>query len=125
MLPTPESAESHAANQQRLVAIELQRKKGEELERQAQLRKLDNASKQLELQQAVTEKLAAFELHKEKKLAAIKHKEKKLAAIKLQEEKRLAAVELRREKVEELEHQAQQRDLDTATKRLELQRLRY
>ena len=47
--PGPDSAEWQVANRQRLVAIELQRGKVQELERQAQQRELDDTTRRLEL----------------------------------------------------------------------------
>jgi hypothetical protein len=90
-----------------------------ELEQQkhkAQRRKLNDAARPHKLQQA--EKPAVIELPEDQSSAGFD----------LQEEKRLppsyflAAIELQREKTEELERRERQRKLDEATRRLELQR---
>ncbi|KAH8798359.1 hypothetical protein F5884DRAFT_143885 [Xylogone sp. PMI_703] len=145
-------AEWHVTNQQRLNAIEVQRKKVAELERRAKIRELeqearqraiDDAAKRLDLQRA--EKLAAvqlrkerrlteIEVQKEKKLAAIKLRnekklvrikllnEKELAAIELQKQKRLASIELQKQRIQELERLERQWELDNAARRAELRK---
>jgi hypothetical protein len=133
MQPSLDSAEWHIVNQRRLDAIELQRRKVEELEQkgktrelehQARQRDLDNATKQLGLRQV--ERLAANELQKEERLAAIEARRvERLASIELRRGERLALIKLRRGKRLEVRRRAQQRKLDDATaRRLEMQRLK-
>jgi hypothetical protein len=115
-LPSVDNAEWHLENERRLVAIELQKRKVEELEQRRQVARQQRS----ELQRRKDEGLAAAKLKKEKRLAAAE----------LQREKRLVAIELQREKFEvlDLREKIQERDrlrkLNDAAARLELQRVK-
>ena len=90
MQPSTDSAEWHVANGQRLAAIELQKVKIRELEREAEHRELDDPVRQRELQ-----RLAAIELQSEKSLAAA---EQRLERRKAKDQVRAEQEAVRREK---------------------------
>lgn len=96
MQASTDSTEWHVTNGQRLAAIELQKVKIRELEREAEHCELNDPVRQRELQ--------------------------RLAAIELQSEKSLAAAEQRKVYIEGLQRQAEQPKLDAAAKRLKRRR---
>lgn len=148
-LPNPDSAEWHVANEQRLVAIELQRRKVDELEQRRQIahqqrselqRRKDEVWEQKEKvqelerqarQRKLDDSAARLEVQRAERLAVAElRKEKRLAAVELQREKRLVAIEIQREKFEvlDLREKIRERDrlrkLDDAAARLELRRVK-
>jgi hypothetical protein len=149
VLPSPDSVEWHVENERRLAAIELQKRKVEDLElrRQAAHQQRSDLQRQkekelqlkakvfeLELQarqQKLDDAARRLELQRSERLAAAEiRKEKKLAAVHLQREKRLAAIELQREKFQVLglKEKARERDrlrkLDDDAARLELRKVK-
>jgi hypothetical protein len=145
-LPSVDNAEWHLENERRLVAIELQKRKVEELEQRRQVARQQRSElqrrkdeglaqkekvRELERQHKLDDAAARLELQKIESLAAAKlKKEKRVAAAELQREKRLVAIELQREKFEvlDLREKIQERDrlrkLNDAAARLELQRVK-